>query len=720
VALGLDVNSSMFSDHWYRVASLKPALKPQVEISKHSYAGEQTWVLVDSLSSTQHRLGAAAYYMVARMNGVRTVQAIWDSSMVELDASAPTQTEFLELLGRLHSADLLQTDISPDLAAVMQRARTKRAAKNKRKLLNPLYLKISLFDPDNFLERLNPIGRMLFSPYCVVLWLFSMVWGVLMLNTHWNQLVLSIDHTFTSPSNLILLAVAFVTMKLLHELAHGLAVKRWGGEVHDMGIVMLVLLPIPFVDASAANGFADKYKRVSTSAAGIMVELFLASLALTIWVAVEPGWVKQFAVNVMVIGAVSSFLFNGNPLLRFDGYYVLADLLEIPNLASRSQGYLGHLTRRMLLGSLGETSTAKDRREAIWLGGYGVLSFTYRIVLLFTIALYLSESFLALGVMLGVWAFATQIIWPTLKGARTLTLLSQSMLQRVRLYATTGLACTVVYVWCFVVPMPNTTYADGIVWLSDESVVRSNTDCFVSELLSAPGQLVEPGTPLVNCANESLRTQGDVLRAQIQALQMEYRGYGLREQVKRKILADEIASLTAEHELVRERVRGLRVDSRANGVFIPASTHQLSGRFFEQGETLGYVLRGDDLTIKAALPQQDIDLVGAYRSVQVRFPGHANAVHEAAVSREIPAPTEVLPSAVLGSMGGGRLAVERSDPKGLLLQDPVYLVDLDLEGADIPPLVGLRTHVLFEQASSPAAHQWSRSLRQLLMRRLDV
>jgi len=710
----------MFSDHWYRVASLQPALKPQVTISKHDYAGEQTWVLVDSLSGTQHRLGAAAYYMVARMNGVRTVQAIWDSSMVELDATAPTQTEFIEFLGRLHSAELLQTDISPDLAALMQRTRTKRAQKNKRKLLNPLYLKFPLVDPDEFLERLSPIGRVLFSPYFVAFWLLSMVWGILMLNTHWNELVLSTDDTFTSPSNLVLLAVAFVVMKLLHELAHGLAVKRWGGEVREMGIVMLVLLPIPFVDASAANGFADKYKRVSTSAAGIMVELFLASLALTVWVAVEPGLVQQVAVNVMVIGAVSSFFFNGNPLLRFDGYYVLADLLEIPNLASRSQGYLGHLTRRFLVGSLDEISTAKDRREAIWLGSYGVLSFAYRIFLLFVIALFLSETFLALGILLAVWAAATQIVWPILKGARTLMQLSQSMLQKVRLYCTTGMACTAVYVWCFIVPLPNTTYADGIVWLSEEAVVRSNTDCFVSELLIAPGQRVQPGTPLIDCANEALRTQGDVLRSQIQALQMEYRGYGLREQVKRKMLADEIASLTAELDLVRGRIKGLRVDSRANGKFIPASTQQLAGRFFEQGEALGYVLRSDDLTIKAALPQRDIDLVGAYRRVQVRFPGQANSVQEANVRREVPAPTEVLPSAVLGSMGGGRLAVDRSDPKGLLLQEPVYLVDLDLEDAQIPPLVGLRTHVLFERASSPVAQQWSRSLRQLFMRRLDV
>jgi putative peptide zinc metalloprotease protein len=710
----------MFSDHWYRVANLKPALKAQVALSKHEYGGEPTWVLVDSLSGTQHRLGPAAHFMVARMNGARSVQQIWDAGMQELDATAPTQTEFIELLGRLHNAELLQTDITPDLAALLQKTRTKRAQKRKRKLLNPLYLKLSLFDPDRLLERLNPIGRILFSPPSVAIWLISVVWGILMLNTHWNQLTMIIDEDFTSPANLVMLAVAFVFMKLLHELAHGLAVKRWGGEVRDMGIVMLVLLPIPYVDASAANGFADKYKRVSTSAAGIMVELFLAIVGLTVWISVEPGLVKQFAANVMIIGTVSSLLFNGNPLLRFDGYYVLADLLEIPNLASRSQTFLGYLAQRVLAGSTAASSTAKDRREAIWLVCYGVLSFTYRILILFVIALFLSETFFAIGVLLAVWAVTTQIVWPIMKGTRALTQISQTMLQRVRLYTITGMGCTAVYLSCFVVPLPNTTYTDGIVWLSDESVVRSNTDCFVAELLVEPGQHVEAGKPLVSCANESLRTQGDVLRAQIQSMQMEYRGYGLREQIKRKMLADEIASLNAELNLVRERIDGLQINSRASGTFIPASTQHLAGRFYEQGEALGYVLHGDDLTIKAALRQQDIDLVGAYRSVQVKFPGHANDIQQATVRRQVPAPSEVLPSAVLGAMGGGQLAVDRSDPKGLLLEEPVYLVDLQLEDGAIPPLVGLRTHVLFEQDATPAAYQWSQSLRQLLMRRLDV
>lgn len=710
----------MFSDHWYRVAELKPSLQSQVQLTRHEYRGTDWWMLIDPLTGNQHRLAAAAHFIVARMNGERTVQTIWDASMAELDANAPTQSEVIELLGRLHMANLLLTDITPDTAALFRRARESKIKKRQRNILNPLYLRFPLADPDSLLERLIPLGRMIFSGQCLALWLATFVWGLALVNTHWNAIVQSIDDTFMSPTNLALMAVVFVVMKLLHELAHGLAVKRWGGEVHDTGIVLLVLLPIPYVDASSANAFADKYKRMYTSAAGIMLELFLASVALSIWVIVEPGWVKQICANVMVIGAVSTLLFNGNPLLRFDGYYVLADYLEIPNLAGRAQSFLSRLTRRILVGPQTSPSPASSTSEAIWLFGYGIAAYAYRVVLLLVIALYLSDTFLVLGLLLGAWTISTQLLWPFLKGARALMDLSDNMGQRLRVYGTTAFAFTSAYVAFFIIPLPSTTYADGIVWLPDESVVRANTDCFVDELLVTPGAAVVAGTPLITCENAVLKTKRDVLHAEIQARKMEYRAHGLREQVERKILADEIASIDAELALVRDRLKGLQIVSQSAGTFLPATTHRLLGSFYEQGETLGYVLDEDRLTIKAAILQADIDLVDAGRAIEVRFAGSGGRAHMASVTRQVPAPSSRLPSAALGTQGGGRLPVDSSDPHGRLLEEPVYLVDLQVVDGQIPSLVGLRTHIVFNNNAAPVAHHWTRNLRQLFMRQLDV
>src|SRR6185503_545443 len=128
-------------------------------------------------------------------------------------------------------------------------------------------------------------------------------------------------------------------------------------------IMLLVLSPVPYVDASSAWAFQDKRKRMMVGAAGIAVELFLGSLALFVWLAVEPGAVRAVAYNVMLISGVSTLLFNGNPLLRFDGYYVLADAIEIPNLGTRANRYLGYLFQRYVLGVPDAESPAQSAGE---------------------------------------------------------------------------------------------------------------------------------------------------------------------------------------------------------------------------------------------------------------------------------------------------------------------------------------------------------------------
>src|SRR6266700_3652649 len=114
--------------------------------------------------------------------------------------------------------------------------------------------------------------------------------------------------------------------------------------------MFLVFMPVPYVDASSSASFREKWRRALVGSAGIIVELLLASFALFVWLDAEEGLVRGFAYNVMLIGGISTVLFNGNPLLRFDGYYVLADLLEIPNLADRSKKYIGHLLIRYIFG----------------------------------------------------------------------------------------------------------------------------------------------------------------------------------------------------------------------------------------------------------------------------------------------------------------------------------------------------------------------------------
>ena len=191
-----------------------------------------------------------------------------------------------------------------------------------------------------------------------VIWLLVVIAGIILAAVHWQDLTENLADRALTPQNLILLWFIYPVVKALHELGHAYTAKLEGGEVHEIGIMFLVFVPVPYVDVSSAWGFRDKRKRMLVGAAGIAVELFLGSLALFVWLTVEVGMVHVVAYNVMLISGVSTLLFNGNPLLRFDGYYVLADALEIPNLGGRSNKYLGYLIQRYLF-------RVSDRREVL-------------------------------------------------------------------------------------------------------------------------------------------------------------------------------------------------------------------------------------------------------------------------------------------------------------------------------------------------------------------
>ena len=252
---------------------------------------------------------------------------------------APTQDEALQLLGLLHGAGYLRGNLPPDTAALFERLHEeeRREARSQR---NPVSFRVPLLDPDAFLERWLPWVQPIFTRAGALLTALAIAAAALVALQHTPELLAASD-SLLEPESVLALWFSYPVVKVVHELGHAFAVKRWGGSVHEIGVMFLVFLPVPYVDASASAVFPEKHRRMVVSAAGIAVELIMASVALFVWLVVEPGFVRHLAYAVMLVGGVSTLLFNGNPLLRFDGYYVLADAIEIPNLATRGRALVG-------------------------------------------------------------------------------------------------------------------------------------------------------------------------------------------------------------------------------------------------------------------------------------------------------------------------------------------------------------------------------------------
>jgi putative peptide zinc metalloprotease protein len=402
------VSEALFSPSWYRVAALKPRIRSHARILRQSFRDKVWFILQDYAAERSHRFSPAAHYFIGLMDGERTVQEIWEAASAHLGDGAPTQEEAIRLLGQLHAADALLCDVPPDSMEVFRRHQRHQRMLWRRRLWTPMALRFPLFDPDRFLQRTLPTVQPLLGWFGLVLWLAVVGTGAVMAASHWTDLTKDISDRVLDPKNLVLLWFVYPVVKTLHELGHAYATRKWGGEVHEIGIMLLVFSPVPYVDASSAWAFRDKRKRMVVGAAGIAVELFLGALALFTWLAVEPGAVRAVAYNVMLISGVSTLLFNGNPLLRFDGYYVLADAIEIPNLGSRSNQYLGYLFQRYVVGVGDAESPAHSAGERFWMIVYGIASFVYRIFISFIIITFIAGKFFVIGVVLAIWAVATQ------------------------------------------------------------------------------------------------------------------------------------------------------------------------------------------------------------------------------------------------------------------------------------------------------------------------
>ena len=217
----------------------------------------------------------------------------------------------------------------------------------------------------------------------------------------------------------------------------------------------------------------------------MIVELFLAALALFVWLNVEPGIIQDIAFNIMLIGGVSSLLFNGNPLLRFDGYYMLADILELPNFGTRSNRYLGYLVERYLFKVEDARFETSSRKERAWLIGYSIASYLYRIFILFAIALFVAGKFFIIGVLLAIWTVASQLLLPLIKLARYVVTGDRLRPQRRRAVTTSAALLGLLLLRVFVIPLPLATHTQGVVWLPEQARVRSGTDCFVRAINDA-------------------------------------------------------------------------------------------------------------------------------------------------------------------------------------------------------------------------------------------
>jgi putative peptide zinc metalloprotease protein len=715
------VAGSFLSASWYRVADLRPQLRSHAHVHRQRFRGKAWYVLRDSASGKLHRFSPGAYQVLQLMDGRRSIDGIWQEVAAATGVDAPTQDEVIELLSKLHAGDLLQTDLPPDVAELTERGAKQKRQKRLQSFINPMSIRIPLWDPDPFLNRTWPAVAWLFGPVGIILWLLALVPALVIGAMHWNELTGSLSDRVLTADNLVMLLVVYPAIKLLHEMGHAYAVKSGDGEVHEMGVMLLVLAPIPYVDATASGAFRSKWRRAFVGAAGMMVELFLASLAVVVWVLVEPGLVRSAAYNVIFVAGMSTLVFNGNPLLRYDAYYILADLIEIPNLAQRANQYWQWLAKRHLFGARELERPQGTPGERRWFLFYGPASFVYRSFVMIAISLFIAGEFFFIGVVLAIWGAITMFVLPLAKGLKYVLSNGEIQRQRHRAMLVTFGGLALFLLFALVVPMPLRTHAEGVVWVPENAEVRARGNGFVERLMVVPDALVKEGEVLLVTRDPALDADAVQRGERVRQLEVQYASQMFEERLQAAVVAEDLARERVGLARTEERLGDLLLTAGVSGRLRLPRADDLPDRYVKKGELLGYVLAAPPRIVRAVVSQDDIALVRNHLAgVEVKIADRLAETWTAQLIREVPGGQDQLPSKALSLEGGGIHGTDPRDPDGLRSLERLFQFDLELPEGVGELQLGTRVHVRFRHEPEPLASQWGRRLRQLFLSRFHV
>jgi putative peptide zinc metalloprotease protein len=706
-----------FSESWYRVVSLKPRLRPSAQISRQYYRGERWYVVRDPAGNQFHRLSDAAYRFVGLLDGRRTVGECWDLVGGQLEDDAPTQPEVIQILSQLYAANLIETDISPDATVLLRRHKVQMQRRMQGRLMNLLFPRIPIWDCDRFLVRWMPVVSKLLSKWGAIVWLAVVIAALVVVLPRYSgpDGLKEAAKNSIDPKNWLWLWATFVFIKFIHECGHAFACRRFGGEVHEMGIMFLVFIPTPYVDASTAWAFPSKWARMFVGAAGMIVEIFFAAICAFIWANTNPNTlINQLSYNAMLIASVSTVLFNANPLLRYDGYYMLSDFLEIPNLQQKSREYMWGLIKRHVF-RIKATQPLPPPWQRAQLLIYAILSGIYRVFIGILIIVVVAFQVPILGVLMALAGIVTWVVAPIFKLLKYLLLEPELHRKRGRAWAFCGAVAAALIILLGLVRFPMGIYADGVIEPKERQIVRVETPGFVKEVVAQDNQPVKVGDVLLVLSDDGLQAEIQQKLADIKRLEAR-KAWAQVNDPNQAMIADEaISSARRNLEDLRRRETELTIKAEIDGYVVAPQLHQLQGRYLQKGDEVAIVAQLDKLMVYAAIDQRDAALLfGNRRATEVRLVSRPNMPLYASHATANPAAVDRLRDPALGMIGGGSIAVDPSDPSGLRPAIKPFELRAELENPTGEYIPGQRAHVRVVLDNRSIGYQALRRFLQVL------
>jgi len=686
-------------------------------ITTQRYEGKTCYVVKDPVSLRYYRFNEQEYFVVRQFDGKHTMEETQKEFEVKFRPNRLTHEDLEGFARQLLTAGLVQHESARAAEELLESRKKQRRLQRLATFTNILYIKIPIIDPDRILTYMYSRLWWIFTWSFFAASILLMISAIVLVATHFATFYDKLPYyqEFFAFNRLLYMWIALGIVKVIHEFGHGLSCKAFGGECHEMGALLMCLSPALYCNVSDSWTLADKWKRIIISFAGIYVELIIAALATWVWW-YTPGrpFINNIALCLMTLCSISTVVFNANPLMKFDGYYILADWLEIPNLRDRANRFLKNLAAEYCLGMEVQPEPYMTASRKLLFIVYAIVSYIYRWVVTFSIIYTISNllkpyKMESLSMLLAFAALGSMIGWPIYRAAKNINQRGRLPdMKRERVTVTSVIVFILILVF-FLLPLPISRVRDkGVVQIeqsaSDKLYLPYPKGGTLEEVLVQDGEWVEQGRLLAVFRNyelesqyeeakrqkESHRQQGNVHISQASAVGSQ------AERARIAAEAQEEFALMAEFEkyegTFKNQIESLRIRAPRSGYVISPPRKEMIGKFWEDVANQPVCQVGDTrkLIVKVPVAPHDYELMkeDMARSatgelpVRIHVPGSALKTYHGRITWLPTSDARNVP-VQLTYKGGGSLATKPSENPGVLEpQSQVYLVEVEVTDPD--------------------------------------
>ena len=554
-------------------------MRPDIVVQPLHYQGEPYWVCKDPLGQEYQHLNEQEYALLSWLDGEVTFDQLKHRFERKFSPYRVEHRDLAQAIGDLHEKSLVFATNAAQGEKLLEMGREKYRKELKQKFLSLWAIKWKGFDPEAFLNLTNPYVRWFFSQRMIAIVLLMALAASFWLLLHYEQVMTRMPNLWDllNPSNWLALGTTIAITKLIHEFGHAYAFKRFGGEVHEIGVMIFFFMPTMYCNTSDSWMLQDKWQRIAVALGGIYLEIAIFSVATFVWWFSNSGTVQDIAVNLMFICSLSAVLINGNPLLKYDGYFVLADWLEIPNLAQQSSDQIRRLFMVHALGIQDEKSLWISNHNKRLMITYGIAAYLFRLWLMLTVAYMLVVNFAPyglapLGFIFAVVVTVTYLLMPLYQlGKRLKTPGTMLKTKRKNLIITSSVI-GFIFISVFI-PYPyyistDCTMDSGVA----QSVYTAESGTLV-EVFFRPGELVKKEQVILRLENPKLekeyaRTQKELslVRVEIENIQLDL--FDKAQTAGLHSLTERALGLEKQLEKLSKRLSALEVRAGRDGVLV--------------------------------------------------------------------------------------------------------------------------------------------------------